>query len=138
MASFEETLESCQGVRLLYVEDNDDAREATLMIFEEFFDTIITAVDGEEGLQKFRDNPIDLVISDVSMPKMDGLAMIREIKKINPNTYTIINTALNETATIEEAHASGVDDLLAKPSSGIEALCDLFFKASQAIKQNND
>ena len=53
MVTFDDVLPYSQNLTLLYVEDNPDAREMTSMVLEDFFNTLIVAVDGEDGLEKF-------------------------------------------------------------------------------------
>jgi len=68
-------------IKILYIEDNQEAREATLGIFEEFFEEIYTAVDGADGFDKYKEHcqDIDLVITDINMPNMNGIEMIDKI-----------------------------------------------------------
>ena len=71
-------------LNLLYVEDNDEARETSMFIFEEFFQNITIAVDGEDGFEKFKENPdIDIIVTDIDMPRLSGLGMIRKIREID-------------------------------------------------------
>ena len=72
MSNIEEVLRYSQNLKLLYVEDNKDTREATLIVLEEFFKDIITAIDGEDGYEKF-DNTIDIIITDIQMPNLMGI-----------------------------------------------------------------
>src|SRR4051812_1881179 len=73
---------------LLIVEDNADLREllAEFLMREGF--AVMTAEDGEAGLRIIRQQPPDLVITDIGMPKMDGLAMIRELRR-SPETLSV-------------------------------------------------
>ena len=82
MENLQELIKCSKEVKLLYVEDNDNAREATLMIFEEFFSTIVTAINGADALEKY-DESFDLIITDINMPKMNGLDMIKIIRENN-------------------------------------------------------
>lgn len=83
MYNLEEIIKSTSDIRLLYVEDNDQARESTLALLGEFFNTIVVGLDGKDGLEKFNTNEIDLVITDINMPHMSGLDMIEGIRKNN-------------------------------------------------------
>ncbi len=106
-----------QGRRLkvLYVEDNDQARESTVDILDTFFPRIDTARDGEEGLQKFEQNGYDLVITDINMPKMNGLDMTKAIKKLNPAIPILVISAYNESNYFLETIKLGVEGYLLKP-----------------------
>jgi PAS domain S-box-containing protein len=100
---------------LLYVEDNDDAREMFQIILEMFFDTIHTARDGYEGLETFKSHSIDLVITDINMPRLNGLKMIEQIRKIQENIPILVLTAYNEESYLMESIRLNVDGYLLKP-----------------------
>ena len=70
-------------LRLLYVEDNKETRTSAIPLFERFFDDIIIAVDGKDGIDKFIKFQPDIIFTDINMPNMDGLQMI---DKINSQT----------------------------------------------------
>ena len=57
-------------MRVLLVEDNKDAREAIDDLLHNFFDMIVTASNGKEGLESFKNQDFDLIISDIKMPIM--------------------------------------------------------------------
>ena len=114
-ALFEKWLSYSQQLTLLYVEDNDDARMGGLFILEELFGNVIVAHDGEEGLQKFKDNTIDIVMTDVNMPKMNGLEMVNAIRLLNAQTPILIVSAYNESGYFIESIRHGVDGYLLKP-----------------------
>ena len=67
-------------LKLLYVEDNEETRVSTLLMLERFFDEIILAVDGKDGLEKFNIYNPDVIFTDINMPNLDGLQMIDKIK----------------------------------------------------------
>ena len=110
-------LEYCSNIHLLYVEDNDSAREYTLELLSRFFHTISTAIDGSEALKIFENEKIDLIISDVNMPKMDGLEMSSYIKKIDKSLPIILLSAHNESNFKNKAKETGIETYLEKPLS---------------------
>lgn len=79
-----------KNINVLYVEDDYDTRKHTTEFLSTIFKNLIVAVDGEDGLIKFKNNRIDLLITDVNMPKLNGIEMVEEIKKINQDSYVII------------------------------------------------
>ena len=83
-------------ITLLYVEDDELIREELAETLEFDVKELYIAENGIEGLKKFRQFMPDIVISDVKMPKMNGLDMAREIRKISPNTPIIITTAFSD------------------------------------------
>ena len=83
--------------------------------FKRRFRDVYLAADGAEGLEKFREYRPDLVVTDIEMPKLDGLEMSKEIRKISPDTPIILTTAYNEDAQVEEGKRIGVSAYLLKP-----------------------
>ncbi len=100
---------------LLYVEDDAMARDSSLVLFKEFFDNIIIAVDGEDGVEKYNNNNIDIVISDINMPKMDGLLMFEKIRQKDTHTHLILLTAYNDLEHYERSIKLDIEALLLKP-----------------------
>lgn len=134
MLNIDKVIEFTTNLTLLYVEDNQDAREATLLILEDIFKEVIVAVDGEDGLKLFQENQnkIDLVLTDISMPNMDGLEMSSEIKKIDYDIPIIVLTALTDIATLKEAIDIGIDSFINKPLDDLDIL---FQKLDQINKK---
>lgn len=108
-------IELSQDLTLLYVEDHKETRDEILELFNSFFKTIIVAVDGEEGIERYNSNKIDLIITDINMPKMDGLTMVENIKKSNPNIPIIVFSAYEDSKNLKRAIELNVDGFLPKP-----------------------
>jgi len=104
-----------QQLTLLYVEDNIDALETTLLLLEDFFNNIIVAKNGEEGLEKFYEHDIDLIITDINMPKLNGLDMIRKIRETDKEILVFVLSAYNESGFFIESIKLGVEGYLLKP-----------------------
>jgi len=102
-------------LKLLYVEDDIISREITKHILEYFFETIIVAVNGEDGLKKFQDNDVDIIITDITMPKMDGLDMASKIKEIDSQIPILVLSAHTETKHLLQGIKLGVEGYLLKP-----------------------
>ena len=103
---------------ILVVEDNEELKAFLKNILSENY-TVITASNGKEGLQHAVDNIPDLIISDVMMPVMDGLEMIRQIKE-NNNICHIPIIVLSAKASLDDRIAGleqGIDDYITKPFS---------------------
>lgn len=122
MLDIEELIEKLQSIKLLYVEDNLEARESTMMLFEDIFEEITVAVDGIDGLEKFKKDSFDLIITDVSMPNLDGLEMSSKIKKIDKEVSIIALSALNDTTVTKRAREIGINHILTKPLEDIDVL----------------
>ncbi|MFA7084319.1 MAG: EAL domain-containing protein [Arcobacteraceae bacterium] len=106
-----------KNITLLYAEDEDALRDITLNILKGFTKKQYVAKDGLEGLTLFEQyqDQIDLIITDVNMPNMNGLEMIKRIKVINPNIPIIVTTAFSNTEYLLEAIDIGVDKYILKP-----------------------
>lgn len=115
MSGFEEIREISSKLQLLYVEDDEMVRNATLNILEEYFNSIIVAVDGDDGFSKFQENKIDIIITDINMPKCNGIKMTQNIKALDPNIPILILSAYNETGYFMDSIRYGVEGYLIKP-----------------------
>ncbi len=111
---------------ILVVEDTLDMRMFLRDLLSQHFSTIYCARNGAEGLEmlKKHGNSINLIVSDVMMPEVDGLSMLKEIKQ-HPEWFgipVIMLTALSEETDRLKALTIGVDDYLTKPFSAAELL----------------
>ena len=106
-----------KNVTILYAEDEKDLREVTHQILKGFTKKQYVAQNGQEGLELFKahENEIDLIITDVNMPVMNGLDMVKEIKKININIPIIVATAFSNKEYLLEAIDIGIDKYVLKP-----------------------
>ena len=95
------------------------------------------AKDGEEALELFKEQDFDLVISDIRMPKVDGIELIKELKDISPDTISILLTDYAEFSFAKEAIKFGVFDYLVKPVDQ-EALQNVLKKANELLRQRQD
>ena len=105
-----------KNMRVLFIDDDELARESTFTLLNSLLGMVMTASDGEEGLETYKRFALqfyDLIITDITMNKMNGLEMIKEIKAYNPNQKTIIISAHNEYKS--KAAELGVDGYIVKP-----------------------
>lgn len=87
---------------VLFVDDEKLVTDTMKDILPMLFDKTYYATDGYEGLEKYMSNLPDVVITDLSMPHLDGLSMIRQIKKINEETKIICISGHNEQRSIDD------------------------------------
>lgn len=106
---------SLQSYSLLYVEDNAGLNAQATALFKKLFETVYSAYDGEEGLRLFEQHRPAIVITDITMPKMDGLAMAEAILKIDSEVKIIITTAHDDQELLHKAIRIGIFDYLTKP-----------------------
>lgn len=101
--------------KILFVEDEEDL---TLIVADtlrgEGYE-VVTAVDGEDGLEKFKTEAADIVVADVMMPKMDGFTMAKQIRKLSPTVPLLFLTAKSTIDDVEQGFEIGANDYLKKP-----------------------
>jgi len=100
---------------VLYVEDDKDIRLNVSELLGNLFKEVSSAVDGLEGLNFYKNNTFDYLITDIKMPKMNGVTMIEEILKINPDQLVVITTAHDEDDFLDKFNEMGVKHVLQKP-----------------------
>ncbi len=113
-----------RSARILLVDDNADLRAYVKGILERAFSTVITAADGEDGLETARRLLPDLVLSDVMMPRLDGFGLVRELRRDERTAAipVILLSARTGEAPTVEGLGTGADDYLVKPFSSRELL----------------
>ncbi len=102
-------------ISILYAEDEDLFRDTISEYLENRIESVFTAKDGKSGLEQFKSLQPDIVITDIAMPGMNGLRMLREIKKIQPEVLSIVTTSYGETSYFLEAIEIGVSRFVLKP-----------------------
>lgn len=112
---------------VLFIDDEkvilDTMKEILPMLFKETF----FASNGLEGIEKFKQSNPDLIITDLSMPKLDGISMLKQIKKIDSNVKIICISGHNEMQNIQECEDLGCTYVVKPINSAI--LFEAFEKA---------
>jgi two-component system chemotaxis response regulator CheY len=105
--------------KVLVVDDSAMMRKIVVKNVREagFEVEFVEASDGKEGLEKFQEGGIDVVLSDWNMPNMDGLTMVKEIRKLDPDKKVPIVMVTTEGSAdkVKEAVLAGANNYLAKP-----------------------
>ena len=73
------------------------------------------AENGLRGMEKYKEVNPDLVLMDITMPEMDGIQALREIKKVDPNASVIMCSAMGQQAMVIESIQAGAKDFIVKP-----------------------
>ena len=102
-------------MKVLYIEDEVHVREVTASVLEDMFEEVIIAFDGEDGIEKFYNNTVDLIITDINMPKLNGLEMARKIRKFDNNIPILMLSAHSEMRYISESIELDIDGYMIKP-----------------------
>ena len=110
-----EVAELTRDLNVLYVEDNEIVQNEMRQLLQIFFKNIKVASDGLEALEMYKTDEFDIVITDVAMPKMDGIELSKKIREINPYQKIIIITAFSDINTILKAINLQIDGFLSKP-----------------------
>jgi YesN/AraC family two-component response regulator len=100
---------------ILFVEDEPVTAKLIVKALKRDFNEIYIAFNGQEGLQLFINNRPDIVLTDILMPKMNGIELVAQIKQINSNTPIIMMSAFSEEHYLDEAKKLGVEYYLMKP-----------------------
>jgi putative nucleotidyltransferase with HDIG domain len=100
---------------ILVVDDDPSVRDVLAEYFREEGYRCEVARDGLEALEKLRGRGFDLVVSDIDMPRMDGVALLREIKSVSPDTEIILLTGILDVDTAIRSMRLGACDYLTKP-----------------------
>ena len=120
------------NVTVLYAEDNDETRTQYENIFKLLFKEVVTAENGAIALEKYKKKKFDLIITDLTMPVLDGVHLISEILDIHPSQHVIIMTAHNTSENLRNSIDFQVDGILLKPVL-MEKLFQLLYKVSHII-----
>lgn len=107
--------EDLKQVKVLYVEDEGTIRESLAKLLRRYLPHLMLASNGQEGLTCFKKELPDIVLTDIRMPKLDGLEMSKEIKQIAPNTQIIVMTAFGDSEYLLKAIEIGLNGYLIKP-----------------------
>ena len=103
------------ALRILVVEDEELVREVLEVYLSEDHHTVTTAVNGREGLEKFREGKFDLVMTDRSMPEMNGDAFAAAIKALRPRQPVLLLTGFGALMNGAGERPPGVDLVVTKP-----------------------
>lgn len=109
--------EMASNYTVLYVEDDPATRQTMETMLHKFFQHIITAENGEEGLEQFlrHEEEIDIVVSDISMPVMNGIEMAKSILERSSRVKVVFMSAKNDEVHLLRAIDAGVSQFIVKP-----------------------
>ncbi len=125
---------------ILIVEDDPQVGESLRLLLKKKGYTTLLATNGKEGLQLFRQEMVDLVITDLVMPKMDGLELLEAVKGLRPETEVIVISAQGTIEKAVQAMKLGAFDFIEKPINPrvISLLVERALEKQTLILQNRD
>lgn len=126
---------------VLYVEDEPLLREETATFIKRRVQKIYVASNGIEALELLDTYPINVVITDLLMPKMDGMMLSEEIRKRSEEIPIIITTAISDVSVMQDSIALGVERYLIKPiepANLITALSKVAKKISEGPSRSGE
>ncbi|TDF99617.1 response regulator transcription factor [Paenibacillus piri] len=96
------------------------------------------AVDGEEAWETLRQGGIDLVVTDILMPRMDGLELVKRLKEADADVAVVVLSCLDDFAYVKEAMKQGASDYILKPTMEPEQLAATLIEAKLALLKRRD
>jgi signal transduction histidine kinase len=123
---------------LLYVEDEQELSELMSDLLEDEVKTLWIAKNGEEGLAMFEQYRPDIVMSDIYMPKVDGLSMSERIKEAFPDTPVVLLTAFTNPEDMKRAIEIGIDRYINKPVKSQEQLEKPLNAMAKRVQEHRD
>ena len=130
------------NISLLYVEDEKEAREGISEMISKRFTDFYVAENANKALEIFKINKVDLLLSDIKMPGMDGLEMAEKMKRINPQLKIIMMSAFTDTNYLLKSIDLQVDGYIVKPVrkqkllTAIKKQADIIISEKKIKKQN--
>jgi two-component system, sensor histidine kinase and response regulator len=142
MYDFKDIYQYSKSLCVLYVEDDVHLLTETKDLLEDFFDCVKTAVDGVDGLEKYKEFKkeknrfFDLIITDINMPRMDGMELIKNIMGINPEQSIIVVSAYNESERLIQLIQEGIANFVMKPIAS-QQLMQILYKTCKSVSNQN-
>ncbi len=103
------------GLRVLVVDDDPSVRQVVSKTLQEVGHEVVTASDGLEAWMLFDRDPFPMVVTDIMMPGIDGLELLKKIREIDPHVEVVLITGFGETRLVIEALRRGASNFIEKP-----------------------
>ena len=110
-----EHLDDLKSLNVLFVDDSKFVRKVIQKVLTKYFNKVFIVSDAEEALEILKNNFIDVIISDIVMPKMDGFEFAKIVKKNYPDITFIFLSSFFNTDTFIKAIELHIDGFLIKP-----------------------
>ena len=107
-------------ITILVVDDEQMMRDLLSKILTRDGYNVLTAEDGQAALEVLEKSTVDLIISDMKMPRLNGFELLKVVKKDHPGIGIIMMTAYGDTYTVKDALLLGADEYITKPFKSFE------------------
>ena len=135
MVEFQDLLPFTKKLKLLCVESDDTIRQSLVKTFSKVFAQVDDAADGYDGLNHFKINQHDLIITDTDLGNYSALQMIEQIKKISPAQHVIVISKEQDASTILAWSNMGIQGYMPKPIN-IQDLLQCMYKSCSILYSN--
>jgi CheY-like chemotaxis protein len=121
-------------IRLLVVDDDPHARQATLAGLRDVGYHVVGAEDGLQALQQLQREPFDVVVTDIQMPRLDGIALLREIRRQGYAPRVVVQTTLLDASLTEILRRAGAAGVVMKgePMAALTRVIEAAARAASA------
>ena len=130
-------MEKFKNYTILYVEDDEGVRTINSRFLNRMFKKLYEAKDGEEGLALYKKYHPDIILTDIQMPKMDGITLSKKIRKTDKDTKIIISTAFSDKDYLLEAIELRLEKYIIKPLTS-RNLIPALTKAVQSLEKEKE
>lgn len=121
-----------QELSVLYVEDNPSLQTEVSLLLKDFFPVVMCASNGQEALEKMRESFFDIILTDLHMPVMGGIEMIKRIKDAYPIQRIIVTSAHDDREHLLQLIEFGIENFVQKPVR-FEFLINALYKCALSI-----
>ncbi|MBU3013138.1 response regulator [Poseidonibacter lekithochrous] len=130
-------MEKFKNYTILYVEDDEGVRTINSRFLNRMFNKLYEAKDGEEGLALYKKYHPDIILTDIQMPKIDGITLSKKIRKTDQITKIIISTAFSDKDYLLEAVELRLEKYIIKPLTS-RNLIPALTKAVQSLEKEKE
>lgn len=125
MTTIEELTMISKNINILFVDDDPNFLNETSEVFKSIFNSVTLASNAKEALEKYSPQ-IDLIITDLNMPYMNGIELIKEIKKVNFQQHIIVLSAYNDAENLFSVIDNGASGFIVKPLNETQMINTLY------------
>lgn len=133
-----ENLNILKNIKILYVEDEPITRNQVSTFLKKRLGKVIVAKNGDDGIKKFIENTPDIIITDLVMPDMSGIEMMKKIRSDGSRCPVIITSALSDSKTILETVDLKIEKYIIKPIEAEVLINSLKYIVIQELEHNEN